>query len=441
MERYNSTYTGEEIDSAVENVGTLGATVSALSATVTALSSSVTRLSTDVSNMQNDLRQADLRISGLSGNVQQMSTSISINAGSITSLGSTVDGLIADVGTLSTSISVLETNKADINKLCRITGEQIYRRDGPIDLNPNWIRRSYTDLLKERKSGLLIPGRMYLITDYIPTVNKSYTTVMIAKGTYFGILVTALDQYHVSEKAYAVDIQQDGSYYKFNNLSAWRVWYCLDNDVRRFDWADDSVDDNQNPVGRGVIYRLIDEFGNDCPYDFKSIQFKKGNNYYFTFTADGGADASLNQRENCRNNVITPYFLNEIQALNSIVFYGIENTLLNCYNNYIGPNCSTSMFGSSTHDLVLMGNSHGIEVRNGNMAFSIIHPSCSYLELITDAHIPSQYVNLHTGFSGQDLQNLYSITLPVGYPGEIDLCPQIGTITYPVYHPITITIN
>lgn len=31
---------------------------------------------------------------------------------------------------------------------------------------------------------------------------------------------------------------------------------------------------NSGP-GRGVIYRMIDEWGNDCPYDFKNIQFKR----------------------------------------------------------------------------------------------------------------------------------------------------------------------
>lgn len=29
------------------------------------------------------------------------------------------------------------------------------------------------------------------------------------------------------------------------------------------------------PNGRGVIYRMIDEWGNDCPYDFKNVQFKR----------------------------------------------------------------------------------------------------------------------------------------------------------------------
>ena len=139
------------------------------------------------------------------------------------------------------------------------------------------------------------------------------------------------------------------NYFQNSNLSAWKVWYCLDNDTTRFDWADDSVDEgspakiNNNlvrsvendvdgkyawyntvdnlhrklytdkeipevgdtiyyqtrdsfgeygtvssftpahegtgPNGRGVIYRLIDEWNNDVPYDFKNIQFiRKINN-------------------------------------------------------------------------------------------------------------------------------------------------------------------
>ena len=143
------------------------------------------------------------------------------------------------------------------------------------------------------------------------------------------------------------------NYFQNSNLSAWKVWYCLDNDTARFAWADDSIDEGspasimentsvatytrnlQNdtedenvqyyawedtgnntivyttsetpqigdniyimikghvvdsitmkvsqftpahegtglPNGRGVIYRLIDEFNNDVAYDFKNIQF------------------------------------------------------------------------------------------------------------------------------------------------------------------------
>ena len=141
------------------------------------------------------------------------------------------------------------------------------------------------------------------------------------------------------------------NYFQNSNLSAWKVWYCLDNDTERFAWADDSVDEDveenikinggttpyfryidgdmiyentklyawkslddiiryskieevesgifvyqflvqgldaagkitsytsyhkgTGSNGRGVIYRLIDEWNNDVLYDFKNIQFKR----------------------------------------------------------------------------------------------------------------------------------------------------------------------
>ena len=42
--------------------------------------------------------------------------------------------------------------------------------------------------------------------------------------------------------------------------------------------------------GKGVIYRMIDEWGNDCPYDFKNIQFKRNLNFghgFAEFSEDG----------------------------------------------------------------------------------------------------------------------------------------------------------
>lgn len=159
------------------------------------------------------------------------------------------------------------------------------------------------------------------------------------------------------------------NYFQNSNLSAWKVWYCLDNDTDRFAWADIGGEivqvaqlnlkvDNVNVVasrytdgdftkndiqyyawryvdptygfnanrmtltetpqpedpiyinpygtytelstgtiiisyvpptlsqeGTGVIYRLIDEFNNDCPYDFKNIQ-------YVRKLTDGVYDAS-----------------------------------------------------------------------------------------------------------------------------------------------------
>ena len=52
------------------------------------------------------------------------------------------------------------------------------------------------------------------------------------------------------------------------NIPAWEIKYCLDNDTTRFAWADEAN-------GKGVIWYMKDEHNNECPYDFKNIQFKR----------------------------------------------------------------------------------------------------------------------------------------------------------------------
>ena len=44
------------------------------------------------------------------------------------------------------------------------------------------------------------------------------------------------------------------SYFQNSNLSAWKVWYCLDNDTARFAWADDSLDED-TPANITVDYQ------------------------------------------------------------------------------------------------------------------------------------------------------------------------------------------
>lgn len=55
---------------------------------------------------------------------------------------------------------------------------------------------------------------------------------------------------------------------KMANIPAWELKYSLDNDTNRFAWADEEN-------GKGVIYWMKDEHNNECPYDFKNIQFKR----------------------------------------------------------------------------------------------------------------------------------------------------------------------
>lgn len=152
---------------------------------------------------------------------------------------------------------------------------------GPTDSVPSPLlfQGSWNHIRLTRNGGNLIPGAWYRITDYVATVTSNYVStcnpdVYAQSANHpFDILVLATSTSSFSEEARAVP--HDGDTYfvsdsseKFVDMNAWKIWYCLDNDTERFDWAD-----SQN--GKGVIYRMIDEFNNDCPYDFKGIVLKK----------------------------------------------------------------------------------------------------------------------------------------------------------------------
>ena len=129
------------------------------------------------------------------------------------------------------------------------------------------ISTTYSELKSLRDNNNLTPGVFYRIVDYTTTVaNDSEAR---SAGHLFDIVVLAISPNVLSEEALAVkSIRDTDGYFSNANLSAWKIWYCLDNDIYRFTWADIQL-------GTGVIYRMIDEWGNDCPYDFKNVQFKR----------------------------------------------------------------------------------------------------------------------------------------------------------------------
>ena len=132
----------------------------------------------------------------------------------------------------------------------------------------------------------------------------------------------------------------------------------------------------------GKIYYMKDEFNNECPYDFKNIQFKrykitssvkgdlvglyaksnarnvtvdKNTTYWcYTFSTDSLNDASLAGLDyRVYNNIILEYFdlLNKKSFLNDIVFIGTGNYGnkfgINCHANTFGNGCYSNTFGSS----------------------------------------------------------------------------------------------
>ena len=228
---------------------------------------------------------------------------------------------------------------------------------------------TYSDLKALRDGAKLTPSRLYRITDYITTTVQSNTK---SARHPFDVIVLAISESELLEQAWAIQHEGD-EYFTNSNLSDWEIWYCLDNDINRFSWADETN-------GKGVIYRMIDEFDNDCPYDFKNIQFYRGWDsskslwsntlplshsgvYCYTFSPLGSSsttaftDNSLSASNKVYSNVIKAYISStNKQTLNNNCFFGKNyyNTFdNNCYFNTFGNECLNNTIGKACINITL----------------------------------------------------------------------------------------
>lgn len=246
-----------------------------------------------------------------------------------------------------------------------------------------YVPITYSQLVILRDNDSLIPGHQYRIIDYVATVDSPD---VIVEEHPFDIIVIADSENALNENARAC-LRDNDNYYSINNadLSAWELKYCLDNDTEKFNWAKSD--------GKGVIYYLKDDYGNECPYDFKQIKFETHkiltcsvqsligkycpnlyiNNdskitydendvkYLFTFSRlvkDEYADGSVVNDSvtnldgaivRCQNNVIKECYrrtLANVQYLNSIVLV-YDNYPV--YSNYFDFDCADMMLCDSSY--------------------------------------------------------------------------------------------
>ena len=129
---------------------------------------------------------------------------------------------------------------------------------------PNLKEVSWEMLKTLRLNAMLTPGGYYCITDYVTRVNSEYAR---SAEHPFDVIVFACSKTELSEDAVARKSQGD-SYFGSSRVRGWKLKYCLDNDQTRFDWADPEN-------GRGVIWWMKDEWGNQAFYDFKNIQYRR----------------------------------------------------------------------------------------------------------------------------------------------------------------------
>lgn len=56
------------------------------------------------------------------------------------------------------------------------------------------------------------------------------------------------------------------------DFSKWVIKYDINNDTNLYQWADNTYDSAGRPNGKGVIYYMKDEYGNEAYFDFKNIK-------------------------------------------------------------------------------------------------------------------------------------------------------------------------
>lgn len=146
----------------------------------------------------------------------------------------------------------------------------------------NIINGSYAEIRDLLDNGKLVPGAKYIIDDY-GKLNESNKLIeqpneitVRFKGNCMQLLLTAIGPNAFDPEVKVLEYAGlDGGYLYYNDdpeLLQWRVWYDIHNDSEKYAWALPDGDED----AKGVIYRMIDEFGNEAPYDFKNIQFYAG---------------------------------------------------------------------------------------------------------------------------------------------------------------------
>lgn len=181
---------------------------------------------------------------------------------------------------------------------------------------------------------------------------------------------------------------------------------------------EDRITDVDSSEGKGVIYYMKDEYGNECPYDFKNIIFTNDGNLSFTF--DSSKEDATIKLSVTYNNVIKENYSSEGFQLpfNKIInIYGVDiignvfglnssnniidgyngincsyNVLKNgCANNHIlgecnilGNNCSSNYIGTNSNHNVFADNcsNNNLQVRCSNNTFE---SDCDYNQLYADA--------------------------------------------------------
>lgn len=205
------------------------------------------------------------------------------------------------------------------------------------------ISTTYSELKSLKESNQLVVGQKYRITDFVSVFDETGIT---SANHPFDLVIEAISENLFSETACAI-IHSGDDYFSDQKLYAWEIRYCFDNDTERFPQASSS--------GKGFIYYLKDEYGNEACYDFKNALFELTNTEYdfltttinaytfSTYVSDMSTivDSSLNKNKLTVKN-------NKVLSFNKTVIILKQPTLLTgrIYDNELYSNKGIVLYTS-----------------------------------------------------------------------------------------------
>lgn len=273
-------------------------------------------------------------------------------------------------------------------------------------LDANFLQSvTYAELIALRQSDGLVPGCKYRITDYECTTITPGTQ---SAGHQFDIVVQAIDVDTLSEDAEAM-LHDGDTYFELCDLRRWELKYTVFNDVSRYAWAD-----SEN--GKGVVYWMKDEFGNECGYDFKNIQFLRFNTWdddqqknigYYAWTGvteDLPGEGRIQVKDNTDRKFMYTFNSGGSDTDSTVPYSGMPSSASLSVENAIGA----------------LWSQHGYPLRLNNIVFPALAKNVKMGEDCSVSTISGSSATIGRGFSGNIIVgNSQDFVIGNGFSGNL----------------------
>ena len=330
------------------------------------------------------------------------------NASNKTVIWTSSDSTIASVSNgyviaKSPGTATITAQAGDITATCTVVvpsppNGEFYIINGDFYLYLN--HETETSPLSISNTGGTVSKDLYLYDAYVPDANN-WVNISAIEGMWYAF-ETKLASSDVGNNVTLYGVISDGVnrflYEESGTIMEMPMPLTgvVEMDLSNVDIPEDIIAEPiMDNVLHGVIYYMKDEFNNECPYDFKNIQFLRdkdsnlsysilsGSTPIYTFTDynSSRSDASLNRSSDCfvHDNTISPVIVDDSQSLNNICLILGTGNFKRCYNNIFMAGCTNmtiysnfNMYINTFNAFATYNSFYGDSCCNNNFGYNFI---------------------------------------------------------------------